>query len=125
MKVINWKIKKQTQMESESISRSVVSDSFDPMDCSSPVSSVHGILQTRILECITIHFSRVLPGPGIKPRFPALQTDSLPSEPPEKPQMDSKHIKICLISLESETKINRKRRYYHLPIKTAKVKKNG
>ena len=26
-----------------------------------------------------------LPDPGIKPGFPALQTDCLPSEPPEKP----------------------------------------
>ena len=25
--------------------------------------------------------------PGIKPRSPAVQADSLPSEPPEKPQM--------------------------------------
>ena len=29
---------------------SVVSDSCDPMDCSLPDSSVHGILQARILE---------------------------------------------------------------------------
>ena len=27
-----------------------------------------------------------LPDPGIKPRFPALQADTLPSEPPGKPQ---------------------------------------
>ena len=26
-----------------------------------------------------------LPNPGIKPRFPELQVDSLPSEPPRKP----------------------------------------
>ena len=30
----------------------------DPMDCSPPDSSVHGILQTRILEWVTIPFSR-------------------------------------------------------------------
>ena len=30
----------------------------DPMDCSLPGSSVHGILQARILECIAIPFSR-------------------------------------------------------------------
>ena len=30
----------------------------DPMDCSPPGSSVHGILQTRILEWVTIPFSR-------------------------------------------------------------------
>ena len=28
-----------------------------------------------------------LPNPGIKPRFPALQADSLPSESPGKPQV--------------------------------------
>ena len=27
-----------------------------------------------------------LPNPGIKPRFPALQADSLPAEPPGKPK---------------------------------------
>ena len=30
----------------------------DPMDCSLPGSSVHGILQARILECVTLPFSR-------------------------------------------------------------------
>ena len=30
----------------------------DPMDCSSPSSSVHGILQARILEWVAISFSR-------------------------------------------------------------------
>ena len=31
---------------------------FDPMDCSLPGSSVHGICQARILECVAIPFSR-------------------------------------------------------------------
>ena len=39
-------------------SRSVVSDSCDPMDCSLPGSSVHGIFQGRILEWVAISFSR-------------------------------------------------------------------
>ena len=30
----------------------------DPMDCSPPGSSVHGIFQTRILECVAISVSR-------------------------------------------------------------------
>ena len=30
----------------------------DPMDCSPPGSSVHGILQLKILECVAISFSR-------------------------------------------------------------------
>ena len=38
---------------------SVVSDSSDPLDYSPPGSSVHGILQARILEWVAISFSRV------------------------------------------------------------------
>ena len=38
-------------------SRSVVSDSIDPMDCSPPGSSVHGIFQARVLEWGVIAFS--------------------------------------------------------------------
>ena len=34
-----------------------MSDSCDPMDCSPPGSSVHGIYQARILEWIAISFS--------------------------------------------------------------------
>ena len=48
-------------------------------------SSVHGILQGRILEQVAIPFPEDLPNPGIEPRSPELQLDSLPSEPPEKP----------------------------------------
>ena len=36
----------------------VMSDSCDPMDCSPPGSSVHGISQARILEWVAISFSR-------------------------------------------------------------------
>ena len=39
-------------------SHSVVSNSSDPMDCSLPESSVHGILQARILEWAAISFLR-------------------------------------------------------------------
>ena len=53
----------------------------DSMDWSLPGSSVHGILQARILEWVAILFSRDLPHPGIEPRTPVLQIDSLPSEP--------------------------------------------
>ena len=56
----------------------------DLMDCGPPGSSDHGILQARILEWVAIPFSREQPNPGIKPRSPALQADSLPSDSPEK-----------------------------------------
>ena len=58
---------------------------FDSMDCSSPGSSIHGILQARILEWVSFPPSGDLPDPGIKPRFPALEVDSLPAVPPGKP----------------------------------------
>ena len=40
------------------LSGSVVSDSFHPMDCSPPGSSIHGIFQARVLEWVAISFSR-------------------------------------------------------------------
>ena len=54
----------------------------DPMNCGLPGSSVHGIFQARIMDWVAISFSRDLPDPGIEPGSPALQADSLPSEPP-------------------------------------------
>ena len=33
----------------------------DPMDCSLPVSSVHGIFQARVLEWVAIAFSEHMP----------------------------------------------------------------
>ena len=42
----------------QSVSHSVMSDSLHSMDCSPPGSSVHGILQARILEWIPISFSK-------------------------------------------------------------------
>ena len=58
----------------------------DTMDCSLPGSSVHGIFQARIMEWVGISYSRDLPNPGIEPRSPALQADSLPAQPPGKPK---------------------------------------
>ena len=54
----------------------------NPMDCSLPGFSVHGIFQARVLEWVSTSFSGDLPEPGIEPRSSALQADSLPSEPP-------------------------------------------
>ena len=53
----------------------------DPVDCSPPVFSVHGIVQARILERDAMPSSRDLPKPGIEPMSTpslALQSDSLP-----------------------------------------------
>ena len=56
----------------------------NPMDCSLPGFSVLGILQARILEQITIPFSRGSFQPRDGTCVSALQADSLPSEPPGK-----------------------------------------
>ena len=73
----------------------------DTMDC-----IVHGILQARIPEWVAVPFSRGssqsrdLPNPGIKPRSPALQAHSLPSEPQGSPyklrriQVEDGHLKV-------------------------------
>ena len=54
----------------------------NPMDCSPPVSTVHGIFQARILEWgLPFPPPQDLPNAGIKPvslPSPALQADSLP-----------------------------------------------
>ena len=44
-----------------------------------------GILQARILECVPCSPPGELPIPGIEPRSPTLQADSLLSEQPGKP----------------------------------------
>ena len=62
---------------------SVVSDSLRTHGL--PDSCVCGILQARILEWVAVPFSMGFPNPGIEPRSPTLQVDSLLSEPPGKP----------------------------------------
>ena len=58
----------------------------DPVDCSSPGSLVHGILQARILEWVAMPYSRGSASPGIEltsPMYPALQAGSVPLAPPK------------------------------------------
>ena len=61
----------------------------NPMDCSPPGSSVHGILQAWILEWVAYPSSRESsqPNPGIEPKSLALQADYLPCEPSGKPKI--------------------------------------
>ena len=62
----------------------------DLTDGSPAGSSVHGILQARILEWVA------LPDPGIEPGSPALQADCLPSDRPDRHKL--KHQKSMAIS---------------------------
>ena len=62
---------------------------WDTVDCSLQGSSVHRILQARILEWVAIPFSKNIPGDvpdsGVEPGSPVLQADSLPTELQGKP----------------------------------------
>jgi len=51
------------------------------MDCSPPGSSVHGISMQKYWSRQPFPSPGDLLDPGIKSWFPALQADSLPSEP--------------------------------------------
>ena len=56
----------------------------DPMDCSPPGSSLHGIFQARVLERIAISFSADLLDPGIEPvslASPTFFIIALPGKP--------------------------------------------
>ena len=65
----------------------------DPMDCSPPGSSIHGISQARILEWIAISSPGDLPNPGIEPVSPessALPCGFFTTDPP------GKHMLVCV-----------------------------
>ena len=54
----------------------------NPTDSSLPGSSVHGILQPEYWKGLPFSSPGDLPSPGVKPKSPALQADSLTPEPP-------------------------------------------
>ena len=55
---------------------------FDPVDCSPPGSSVHGILQARILEWVAISFSRASSWPRDGTHISCLAGWFFTTEPP-------------------------------------------
>ena len=68
------------------LSLSVMPALCNPMDCSLPGSSVHGISRQEYWSELPCPPPGDLPNPGIEPRSHALLADSLPSEPPGKPK---------------------------------------
>ena len=58
----------------------------DPMDCGPPGSSVHGILQAKILEWVAISFSRGSSQSGIEPESLGLASGLFTTKPPGRPQ---------------------------------------
>ena len=70
-----------SQETTHCVSRSVLLTLCDPMDCSPPGSSVHGILQARIPEWAAIPFSRGSSRPRSNPGLPHCRQIVLPAEP--------------------------------------------
>ena len=58
---------------------------WDPMHCSLSGSSVHGILQARILEWVAISFSRGSSLPSDRTRVSCIAGRLFTTEPPGKP----------------------------------------
>ena len=58
----------------------------DPIDCSPPGCSAHGISQATVLEWVVISFSREFPDPGIEPVSPALAGGFFTTQPPGYPK---------------------------------------
>ena len=57
----------------------------EPVDCSPPGSSVHGIFQASILEWLPFHSPVDLLNPENEPASPALADSFITTEPPGKP----------------------------------------
>ena len=71
--------------KSESVSRSVVSNSLQHRGaCQAPLSM--GLSRQEYWSRLPCPPPGDLPDPGVEPRSPTLQADSLLAEPPEKPQ---------------------------------------
>ena len=75
-------------MHSESENCSIVSDS------ETPCYTVHGLLQGRNWSGVDSRslLQGNLSSPGIEPRSPTMQADSLPAEPPGKHKKKYNHI---------------------------------
>ena len=74
--------------------QSAVFNSLNTMDCSPPSSSVHGIFQARILEWVAVLLLQgIFLTQGLNLCLLHWQVDSLPSEPPGKPEFISNRAK--------------------------------
>ena len=66
-------------------------DSLPPLDYSVPGSSVHGIFRQEYWCGLPFPSPGTPPNPGIELESPALQVDSLPTEPSGKPMKQLKN----------------------------------
>ena len=108
-------------------SRSVVSDSLRPVDCSPPSSSIHGILQARILEWVVISFSRGSSWPRDRTQvshtagrhFNLCTTREAPKEPPKTWKWGKSlfiiRLEHCLKALKGPSESPRKCEFVYWP----------
>ena len=83
-----WVVKQSDKVnESESEVTQSCLTLHDPMDCSLPGSSIHGIFQARVLEGVASPGD--LPYPGIKPVSSALASEFFTAEPLGKPKLST------------------------------------
>ena len=80
-------MKNESESKSEVLVAQLCLTLCDPMDCSLPGFSVHGILQARTLEWVAISFSWGSSWPRDQTQSHSLQIGSLPPEPPRKPHL--------------------------------------
>ena len=73
------------------------------MDYSLPGSSVHGLLQARMLEWVAIPFSGESSQPRDQTPVSCIKADSSLSEPPEKCVMQSTEFPVSYTSLIMKT----------------------
>ena len=74
------------------------------MDCSPTGSSVHGISQARILQCIATPLSRGSSWPRDWTQSPALLVDSLPLSQWEVRQYSEDWIIYCVVSAQNQAR---------------------
>ena len=86
-RVIFWASFYSEEKECAVLSCSVMSDFATPWTVAHQAPLSMGILQARTLEWVAISYSKGSPDPGIEPRYPILQEDSLLFEPPAKPKI--------------------------------------
>ena len=67
----------------------VTSNSLWPLNCSLPGSSVHGILQARILEWVAMPSSRESSWPRDQTHISCIAGGFFTAEPPRKPNIDN------------------------------------
>ena len=83
-KMLMSRVSCHTTQKSVVLVAQVVSDSVTPWTVAHQTSLSVGFFQARILEWVNISFSRGSSQPKDQTGSPALQADSLASEPPEK-----------------------------------------